>query len=139
MAQLTEDEKTIGRQLVKLCLLVGMYRQEFATKLGIQSGNLNNILNGQTAPTTRILYKVKKRFPTLSMEWLLFDKGEPFMDNKVPKLITHFNKDTEQNKYATFRASWLNEAQRVVGTTYFKQLKISVPKAAPTVAQPRRR
>ena len=55
-------------------------QQSFAQMLGIAPASLCNIFNDRTKPTLNIVEAIKKKFPMISSDWLLF--GIPPMYKK---------------------------------------------------------
>lgn len=51
---------------------------EFADALEIDRSRLSHILNGRNNPSLEIVMKILEKFPDISSEWLLFDKGDMF-------------------------------------------------------------
>lgn len=52
-------------------------QQSFASLLGISPATLCNIYNGKSQPTLTLVNAIKKKFPTINLEWLL--DGQPPM------------------------------------------------------------
>ena len=53
-----------------------MTQREFATALGISPSSLSSIFNGHTSPTNNIVQAIHRRFPEVSITWLMFGEGE---------------------------------------------------------------
>ena len=47
-------------------------QQSFANLIGISTASLSSIFNDRTKPTLNIVDAIKKKFPTVSLEWLLY-------------------------------------------------------------------
>lgn len=52
-----------------------MTQQEFATYLNLSPASLSSIFNGRTNPTLNIVDAIKKKFPNISTDWLLYGSG----------------------------------------------------------------
>lgn len=52
-----------------------MTQQVFADFLGINPATLSGIFNDRTKPTLNIVEAVKKKFPDISLDWLMFGSG----------------------------------------------------------------
>ena len=52
-----------------------MNQQVFADFLGINPATLSGILNDRTKPTLNIVEAVRKKFPDISLDWLMFGTG----------------------------------------------------------------
>ena len=53
-----------------------MSQREFADALGISPSSLSSIYNGHTSPTNNHVQAIHRRFPEISITWLLFGEGE---------------------------------------------------------------
>ena len=56
-----------------------MTQQVFADFLGINAATLSNILNERNKPTLNIVEALKKKFPDISLEWLMYGSGPMFI------------------------------------------------------------
>lgn len=52
-------------------------QQSFANLTGINPATLSGLFNGRTQPTLKVVEAIKKTFPTLNLEWLMY--GTPPM------------------------------------------------------------
>ena len=55
-----------------------MTQQVFADFLGINPATLSGIFNDRTKPTINIVEAVKKKFPDISLDWLMFGAGSMY-------------------------------------------------------------
>lgn len=60
-------------------------------KIGVSAPTLNNIANGSSNPSFKVLYKVFKHYPTLNHRWFFFGEKPMFMD-KAPEQIDGYSK-----------------------------------------------
>lgn len=64
----------------KLQLLINdesnLTRSAFAEMLGIQPATISHILAGRNKPSYELLQKILMRFPNVSSDWLMVDRGE---------------------------------------------------------------
>ncbi len=58
-----------------------MTQQEFANHLSLSPASLSSIFNGRTNPTLNIVEAIKKKFPDISTDWLMFGVGSMNADN----------------------------------------------------------
>ena len=58
-------------------------QQAFAEKLGISAAGLSSIFNKRTEPTLNHVEAIKKTFPNINLEWLLYGNGTMFVDDPV--------------------------------------------------------
>lgn len=55
-----------------------MTQQVFANAIGTTPATLSGIFNDRTRPTINIIESIKKKFPDISLEWLMFGQGEMY-------------------------------------------------------------
>ena len=55
-----------------------MTQQVFANYIGTTPATLSGIFNDRTRPTINIIESIKKKFPDISLEWLMFGQGDMF-------------------------------------------------------------
>ena len=65
-----------------------MTQQTFSDLIGISPASLSSIFNGRTKPTLTTVDAIRKKFPTLNLEWILYGHGAMFKD-------TNFSSDTQ--------------------------------------------
>lgn len=53
-----------------------MTQQVFANYIGTTPATLSGIFNDRTRPTINIIESIKKKFPDISLEWLMFGIGD---------------------------------------------------------------
>lgn len=59
----------------------GMLQNEFAKAIGISAPSLSSILNGRTSPTNYTVQAIHRRFPEISIAWLMFGEGEMMINS----------------------------------------------------------
>ena len=57
-----------------------MTQQTFSDLIGISPASLSSIFNGRTKPTLATVDAIRKKFPTLNLEWILYGHGAMFND-----------------------------------------------------------
>ena len=60
-----------------------MTQQTFADFIGISSASLSSIFNGRTKPTLNTVEAIKGKFPTISLDWLMYGSEPMFKDETV--------------------------------------------------------
>ena len=55
-----------------------MTQQVFANYIGTNPATLSGIFNDRTRPTINIIESIKKKFPDISLEWLMFGEGDMY-------------------------------------------------------------
>ena len=59
-----------------------MTQQNFADYLGISSASLSSLFNDRTRPTLNHVDAIRKRFPNINLDWLMYGKGPMFHDEE---------------------------------------------------------
>lgn len=58
-----------------------MTQQTFSDFIGISSASLSSIFNGRTKPTLNTVEAIRNKFPSLSLEWIMYGIGPMFLDD----------------------------------------------------------
>lgn len=66
-----------------------MNQQTFAEALDISPASLSSIFNDRTKPTLNHIDAIKKKFPTINLDWLLYGNGPMFMDEYTGDVDNH--------------------------------------------------
>ena len=66
-----------------------MNQQTFAEALDISPASLSSIFNDRTKPTLNHIDAIKKKFPTINLDWLLYGNGPMFMDEYTGDIDNH--------------------------------------------------
>ena len=61
-----------------------MTQQVFASCIGTTPATLSGIFNDRTRPTINIIESIKKKFPDISLEWLMFGIGDMYQTASTP-------------------------------------------------------
>ncbi|UKK54659.1 helix-turn-helix domain-containing protein [Prevotella sp. E2-28] len=61
-----------------------MTQQVFANAIGTTPATLSGIFNDRTRPTINIIESIKKKFPDISLEWLMFGQGDMYQQSPTP-------------------------------------------------------
>lgn len=59
-----------------------MTQQTFSDFIGISSASLSSIFNGRTKPTLNTVEAIRNKFPTISLDWIMYGTGSMFPDKK---------------------------------------------------------
>ena len=65
----------------QLMLHQHMSQQTFADILGLSPASLSSIFNDRTKPTLNHVDAIKKKFPSINLDWLMYGKGPMFLDD----------------------------------------------------------
>ena len=86
-----------------------MTQQVFANAIGTTPATLSGIFNDRTRPTINIIESIKKKFPDISLEWLMFGLGDmyqqaptPSGEHVEPAEEGHFTPQTGQEQVLDF-------------------------------------
>ena len=63
-----------------------MTQQEFAQHIGMSPASLSSIFNDRTRPTLNIVEAIKNKFPGISLNWLMFGRGDMMEDGSISNL-----------------------------------------------------
>lgn len=69
-------------------------QQSFSNATGISTPTLSNILSGKTKATLNVIEAIKKKFPHISTDWLLYGIG-PMYTNSVPQVPTSTSQEQD--------------------------------------------
>lgn len=58
-----------------------MSQQVFAQYIDMSPASLSSIFNGRTKPTLNIVEAIKRKFPKINTDWLMFGSGEMYTSN----------------------------------------------------------
>ncbi len=60
-----------------------MTQQTFADFIGISTASLSSIFNGRTKPTLNTVEAIRGKFPTISLDWLMYGIGKMFTEKSI--------------------------------------------------------
>ncbi|MBS6268535.1 MAG: helix-turn-helix transcriptional regulator [Tannerella sp.] len=61
----------------------GLTDAEFADRTGIKRATLSHCLNGRNDVSKDIILKIHNAYPQVSVNWLMFGEGEPYIKEKL--------------------------------------------------------
>ncbi len=64
------------QRILQIMQSLQMNQRDFAKEIGISASSLSSIINGHTSPTNNIVQAIHRRFPDISITWLMFGEGE---------------------------------------------------------------
>jgi transcriptional regulator with XRE-family HTH domain len=74
----TKNRAEIGDRINELLFLLNLNQSSFAELVGTTQTTVRNVTKGITKPRYEFIASVLKAIPTLSNDWLMEGKGEPF-------------------------------------------------------------
>jgi len=60
---------------------------QFAEEIGVQPSGISHIVSGRNNPSLDFILKMLDRYKYLSVEWLLFGRGEMYKDKNLQNLF----------------------------------------------------
>lgn len=63
---------SIVNRILEILEKSGLTPSEFADKIGVQRSAISHITSGRNKPSLEFLVKIKKEFPEIDAEWLVF-------------------------------------------------------------------
>lgn len=66
-------------RILKIMKQENLNQKDFAATTGISPATLSSIFNGRTSPTLNHAEALHRRFPQLSMSWLMFGEGDMYV------------------------------------------------------------
>lgn len=75
-----------------------MSQQDFARALEVSPATLSNIFNGKTNPTNNHVTAIHRRFPDISVNWVMFGEGEMYTSKEE---CTQIDENTVQGDSAS--------------------------------------
>jgi transcriptional regulator with XRE-family HTH domain len=101
---------------------------QLAEEIGVQASGISHILSGRNNPSLDFILKMLEKYRFLSTEWLLFGKGNMYMD---PKMQTLFDNISEGNTESDVKQ--LKKGSYDIGFEYKNSLN-SVPELESSVS-----
>jgi len=74
---------SLSHRLKLLIKSKNISQSEFARKLDVTRGSVNQWLAGKLVPGHKPMMKIYEVFPEISADWLLLEKGEMSIENKT--------------------------------------------------------
>ena len=109
-----------------------MSQQTFALSIGMSPASLSSIFNGRTKPTLNIVEAIKDKIPKISTDWLIFGKGEMYLEE------TGATNNTSAPQPLLDKQPQLNFDAPVSTPSFFNEQPPAVPKVELTPQKPER-
>ena len=91
-----EDNRTMKERISQIMQSHKMTQRDFAAALGISPSSLSSIFNGHTSPTNNTVQAIHRRFPEISITWLMFGEGD--METTPEKDDSQAQAQTQQDE-----------------------------------------
>ncbi|MFK5855044.1 MAG: helix-turn-helix domain-containing protein [Bacteroidota bacterium] len=72
----------------KLLEIEQLSSSQFADEIKLQRSSLSHVLSGRNKPSLDFVMKIKKRFPEVNLDWLIFGKGHMFLSQQEKKVTS---------------------------------------------------
>lgn len=66
---------TIKERIQRIMTESGLTQQDFARRLGVSPASISSIFSGRTNPTLNHVEAIRRAFPQINTEWLMFGAG----------------------------------------------------------------
>ena len=113
----------IGNRLNEFIHSVGLDSSEFAESIGVSSTTIHHIVSEKgrkNAPSKDTIDKILKKYPRLSVKWLISGEGNMLTDNKpLKKFDNPFNADLDDVEELKRLVRELQEKNRKLGEQNF--------------------
>ena len=111
----------------------GLTDAEFADRTGIKRATLSHCLSGRNDVSKDIILKIHNAYPQVSVNWLMFGEGEPYIKEKLKTSASLFDEIwtktenyTGDNKYVKdFRSNELNNISDSIDNELDKEKKLT--------------
>lgn len=70
---------------------------QFAEEIGVQPSGISHILSGRNKPSLDFVIKMLEKYRFLSVEWLLFGKGDMYRDTGMQNLFSRAAELSEES------------------------------------------
>jgi transcriptional regulator with XRE-family HTH domain len=67
----------IDKRFASLLELLDMSGNQFAESIGFSGSSISKIILGKSTPAYKMLIAIFKRYPQISVKWLILGEGEP--------------------------------------------------------------
>lgn len=75
-----------------------MVQQDFAKSIDISPATLSSIFNERTRPTLSVVEAIKSKYPSVSVDWLMFGTGEPYIKGDEGSLSAQPSQNSSEPK-----------------------------------------
>lgn len=89
------------QRIIQIMRSLQMNQRDFAKEIGISASSLSSILNGHTSPTNNIVQAIHRRFPDISITWLMFGEGEMKVDDAANTTPAQFEGESVRPSAST--------------------------------------
>jgi DNA-binding XRE family transcriptional regulator len=103
------------QRLFELIEILGLTAGDFAKEIDIVPATLTHIKNERSKPTLEHVEKIKKRFPEVNTDWLIFGQTPMFLSSANSQEVDLFSAiETTYNKSGSYRENPMLEPKQSV-------------------------
>lgn len=74
----------VNKRLKLLMQTLGLNNTTFSNEIGLANNvTILRIARDGNAPSFKVIYMIKSRYPNLDLNWFLFNEGEMWLDKKI--------------------------------------------------------
>jgi len=74
-------------RIVQLINSEGLTSSKFADTIGVQRSSISHILSGRNKPSLDFVQKIRRSFPHVNIDWIIFGEGEMYTSQESSKLF----------------------------------------------------
>lgn len=91
-------------RIVQLINSEGLTSSKFADTIGVQRSSISHILSGRNKPSLDFVQKIRRSFPHVNIDWIIFGEGEMYKSQETTNLFENetiqFEKEEEMPNVA---------------------------------------
>lgn len=105
-----------SKQLQKIMQHFGLSTTELADKISVPKATISHLISERNKPSLEFIMKLHTTFPTLNLEWLIYEK-EPFLVTEI------YPKSIEKDQIETVVYNEISEVETLDKTQFEDQIK----------------
>lgn len=74
-------------RIVQLINSEGLSSSKFADTIGVQRSSISHILSGRNKPSLDFIQKIRRSFPHVNIDWVIFGEGEMYKAQEQANLF----------------------------------------------------
>lgn len=107
------------KRILEILEKSGLTPSEFADKIEVQRSAISHLTSGRNKPSLEFLIKIKKAFPEIDTDWLIFgtektEKDKPETSSPANPAPTLFDQENEEQEKPEKKSNRSKETVKVV-------------------------